>query len=88
LHTAGCGNFTRPQNEPFTIGQRYPAMKSTKDTVAIWRLDEHRFAVGVDNVVRYVGSQEECQRRAAILTWKPDRDLQDRSLVRACALTH
>ena len=61
-------------------------MKPRKDNVAIWRLDEHRFAVGVDNVVRYVGSQEECQRRAAILTRKPDRDMQDRSLVRACML--
>lgn len=63
-------------------------MKTRKDNVAIWRLDEHRFAVGVDNVVRYVGSQEECQRRAAILTHRPDRDQQDRSLLRACALAH
>ena len=61
-------------------------MKTRKDNVAIWRLDEHRFAVGVDNVVRYVGSQEECQRRAAILTRKPDREMQDRNLVRACML--
>ena len=61
-------------------------MKARKDNVAIWRLDEHRFAVGVDNVVRYVGSQEECQRRAAILTRKPDREMQDRGLVRACML--
>ena len=60
----------------------------TETNVAIWRLDEHRFAVGVDNVVRYVGSQEECQRRAAILTRRPDRDLQDRSLVRACMLAY
>jgi hypothetical protein len=63
-------------------------MKTRKDNVAIWRLDEYRFAVGVDNVVRYVGSREECQRRAAILTRQPDRDLQDRCLVRACAMTH
>jgi hypothetical protein len=61
-------------------------MKTRKDTVAIWRLDEHRFAVGIDNVVRYVGSQEECQRRAAILTRKSDREMQDRSLVRACLI--
>ena len=61
-------------------------MKTRKDNVAIWRLDEHRFAVGIDDVVRYVGSQEECQRRAAILTRKPDREMQDRSLVRACML--
>lgn len=62
-------------------------MKTRKDNVAIWRLDEHRYAVGVDNVVRYVGSQEECQRRAAILTRQPDREMQDRSLLRACAIT-
>lgn len=61
-------------------------MKTRKDNVAIWRLDEYRFAVGVDNVVRYVGSQEECQRRAAILTRKPDREMQDRSLLRACVI--
>ncbi|HEX3536695.1 MAG TPA: hypothetical protein VHU15_08000 [Stellaceae bacterium] len=61
-------------------------MKTRKDNVAIWRLDEHRFAVGVDNVVRYVGSQEECQRRAAILTRRPDREMQDRNLVRACMI--
>jgi len=61
-------------------------MKTRKDNVAIWRLDEHRFAVGVDDVVRYVGSQEECQRRAAILMDKPDRDIQDRSLLRACMM--
>ena len=63
-------------------------MRTRKDTVAIWRIDEHRYAVGVDDVVRYVGSHEECQRRAAILTRKTDRDMQDRSLARACALTH
>ena len=61
-------------------------MRNRKDNVAIWRLDEHRYAVGIDNVVRYVGSHEECQRRAAILTRKPDREQQDRSLVRACAM--
>jgi len=26
-----------------------------KEGVAIWRLDEHRYAVGVDRVIRYVG---------------------------------
>jgi hypothetical protein len=62
-------------------------MKARKEhSVAIWRLDEHRFAVGVDDVIRYVGSHEECQRRAAILTRKTDRELQDRSLLRACML--
>jgi len=55
-----------------------------KEGVAVWRLDENRYAVGVDRVIRYVGSLEECQRRAAILSPKSDRNVQDQSLVRAC----
>jgi hypothetical protein len=55
-----------------------------KEGVAVWRLDEHRYAVGVDRVIRYVGSLEECQRRAAILSPKNDRNRQDQGLVRAC----
>ena len=58
-----------------------------KDDVVIQRLDERRYAVAVDGVVRYVGSQEECQRRADILSSKNDRNVQDRGLVRACRLT-
>jgi hypothetical protein len=50
----------------------------------IQRLDERRYAVAVDGIVRYVGSQEECQRRAEILSPKNDRNVQDESLVRAC----
>lgn len=59
-------------------------MKTRKEGVAIWRLDENRFAVGIDHVIRYVGSQEECQRRAAILSLKGDREMQDRWLLRGC----
>ena len=60
-------------------------MKTRKEEgVAIWRLDENRYAVGINQVIRYVGSQEECQRRAAILLVKSDRDVQDRGLLRAC----
>jgi hypothetical protein len=55
-----------------------------KDDVVIQRLDERRYAVSVDGVVRYVGSQEECQRRAEILSPKNNRNVQDRGLVRAC----
>jgi hypothetical protein len=67
------------------LGRRdLPAMK---DDVVIQQLDERRYAVAVDGVVRYVGSQEECQRRAQILSPKNDRKVQDRGLVRACRLT-
>jgi hypothetical protein len=62
-------------------------MKTHKGDVVIQRLDERRYALAVDGVVRYVGSQEECQRRADILSPKNDRTVQDRGLVRACHRT-
>jgi hypothetical protein len=58
-------------------------MKQHKEAVAVWRLDEIRYAMGVDQLIRYVGSLEECQRRAAILLPKNTRDFQDRALTRA-----
>jgi len=51
-------------------------MKARKEGVAIWRLDEKRYAISVDQVIRYVGSQEECQRRAEILLPKDSRKEQ------------
>ena len=62
-------------------------MKTPKEGVAIWRLDENRYAVGFDRLIRYVGSQEECQRRAEILSPKADRDMQDRGVVHACYIS-
>jgi hypothetical protein len=62
-------------------------MRPRKEGVAIWRLDETRYAVGVDHVIRYVGSLEECQRRADILSPKNDRNVQDLGLARACRRT-
>jgi hypothetical protein len=59
-------------------------MKTPKEGVAIWRLDANRYAVGVNRLIRYVGSQEECQRRAEILSPRADRDMQDRAVVHAC----
>ena len=38
-----------------------------RNDVAIHRVDERRYAVTVDGVVRYVGTLEECERRAIIL---------------------
>ena len=42
--------------------------------------------MSVDQVIRYVGSQEECERRAAILLPKNSRDMQDRALARVCQM--
>ena len=42
--------------------------------------------MSVDQVIRYVGSQEECQRRAEILLPKNNRDMQDLALARACRM--
>jgi hypothetical protein len=57
-------------------------MKADKGDVVIQRLDEWRFAFAVDGLVRYVGSQGECERRAAILMPKNDRAMQDQALLR------
>jgi hypothetical protein len=58
------------------------AMKTPNHEIAVRRLDEWRFAVSVDDVVRYVGSREECERRAAILIPRNDRAAQDEALAR------
>jgi hypothetical protein len=57
-----------------------------KGDVVIQRLVEMRFAFAVDGLVRYVGSQVECERRAAILVHKTDRGLQDQVLSRWVSL--
>ena len=58
-------------------------MKSPKGAIVIARLDERRYAVTVGGIVRYVGTQEECQQRAAMLTQKNDRMDQDEALARS-----
>jgi hypothetical protein len=67
--------------------QRSIAMKIHNGDVLIQRLDERRYAVAVDGVVRYVGSREECERRAAMLAPKNDRAAQDQALLRAARLS-
>ena len=57
-------------------------MKTRKTDILIQQLDDQHHAVAVDGVVRYVGSQAECERRRAILVPKNDRAAQDRALVR------
>jgi hypothetical protein len=53
-----------------------------KGHVVIQRLDEGRYALKVDGLVRYVGTEEECERRVAILLPKNDRAAQDQALGR------
>jgi hypothetical protein len=60
-------------------------MKARRASVEIQRLDEKRYAVSIDGVVRYVGPLEECERRAAIFKPRNDRAAQDQALGR---LTH
>ena len=59
------------------------AMKTHKGAIVIERLDERRYAVTIDGIVRYVGTQEECQQRVAMLGQKEDRVDQDEALVRS-----
>jgi hypothetical protein len=61
-------------------------MNTRKEGVAVRRLDENRYAISLDQVVRYVGSQVECERRAEILMRANSRDVQDRALARACRM--
>ena len=49
-------------------------------------LSGSRYSVVPDQVIRYVGSQAECDRRAEILLRKNGRDMQDRALARACRI--
>ena len=57
-------------------------MKTDKREVVVQRLDERRYALTVDGVVRYVGTEEECQRRLAMLVPKTDRVRQNDALGR------
>jgi len=61
-------------------------MKIRKEGVAVRQLDENRYAISLDQVIRYVGSQAECDRGAEILLRKNGRDVQDRALARACRI--
>ena len=61
---------------------RATAMKTQNRDIVIRRLDERRYALAVDGIVRYVGGEEECQRRLAMLASKKDRTNQDKALAR------
>ena len=57
-------------------------MKTRRGIIVIQRLDERRYALVVDGIVRYVGTEEECQRRLAVLSPKNERADQDKALAR------
>ena len=58
------------------------AMKTRKGAIVIERLDQ-RYAVTVDGIVRFVGTQEECQQRVAMLGEKEDRADQNKALAQS-----
>jgi hypothetical protein len=62
-------------------------MPATKKSTAIeiWDLDGNgvRCALAIRGVIRYVGSRDDCERRALILAPSSDRDRQDVMLARA-----
>ena len=62
-------------------------MKTDNSDVVIQRLDEWRYAVAGDGLVRYVGSQAECERGAAIFVPENDRAAQDQALLRLAYLS-
>jgi hypothetical protein len=55
--------------------------------VDVRQLEENRYAILVDGIVRYVGSLEECRRRALIFAPRDDeRGARDHALRRAVQL--
>ena len=62
-------------------------MKTHRGIIVIQRLDERRYALAVDGVVRYVGTEEECERRLAVLFPKNERADQDKALGRLWRIT-
>jgi hypothetical protein len=63
-------------------------MKTHKKDIAIQRLDGRRYALAVNGIVRFVGTEEECQRRLAMLVPNNDRAGQDEALGRLWRIMH
>ena len=56
--------------------------------VDVQQLEENRYAVFVGGIVRYVGSLEECRRRALIFTPRDgEQKARDHALTRAVQFT-
>ena len=47
--------------------------------ILVQRLDERRYALTTDGIVRYVSTEEECQRRLGMLVPNKDRPKQDKA---------
>jgi hypothetical protein len=60
-------------------------MKARETGIEIWDLDANgvRCALAINGLVRYVGSRDECRRRAEILARSGDRERQDLMVARA-----
>lgn len=60
-------------------------MKARETIIEIRLLDADgmRCALLVNGLIRYVGSRDECQRRAEILARRSSRESQDQMLARA-----
>ena len=58
------------------------------NTVDVQQLEENRYAVLIDGIVRYVGSLEECRRRAVIFAPRDgEHETRDHALRRAVQFT-
>ena len=57
-------------------------MKTRRNIIVVQRLDERRYALMVDGIIRYVGTEEECHRRLATLAPKDHRADQNKALGR------
>ena len=69
------------------VKTKLPNMTATTNSkLEIHRLDDKRYALTLDGFVRYVGTQQECERRAVILGHKNDRATQDKALARSVNL--
>ena len=60
-----------------------PKLYGGTERVVSWLTEE---LVRLGQVIRYVGSQDECERRAKILRPVNSRDAQDQALVRVCGM--
>jgi len=60
-----------------SLGVKTKRLKTTNNRLEIHRLDDKRYALSLDGLVRYVGTQEECERCAVLLSKKNDRAMQD-----------
>src|SRR5438874_2892744 len=70
----GPSGSKRPMQCSLCVKTKLPNMTATTNsTLEIHRLDDKRYALTLDGFVRYVGTQEECERRAVILGHKKSR---------------